>query len=126
MHGHHSVVSGDMGHFYPFGIALLIQFVLVSLFAVGLVIGLNRRTPGRTWLPPLILVAILVPLALADVWLNNGLGNPRIRGVEGMDNDYIAVSLHYDVLIIAAAISLVFVGIALRRRHRAARAADAA
>lgn len=126
MHGHHSVVSGDMGHFYPFGIALLVQFVLVSLFAVGLVIGLNRRTPGRTWLPPLILVAILVPLALADVWLNNGLGNPRIRGVEGMDNDYIAVSLHYDVLIIAAAISLVFVGIALRRRHRAARAADAA
>jgi phosphotransferase system glucose/maltose/N-acetylglucosamine-specific IIC component len=111
-----------MGHFFPLGIAQLVQFVLVALFAVGLVIGLTRRAQGRTWLPPLILVVILIPFALADVWVNSGLGNPKIRGVEGMDNDYLGVSLHYIVLIIAAVISLVCVGLAVRNRQRAAKA----
>ena len=112
-------------HFYPLGIAQLVQFVLVALFALGLVIGLTRRAQGRTWLPPLILVVILIPFGLADLWLNRGLGNPQIRGVEGMDNDFIGVSLHYDVLIIAAVISLVFVGLAVRKRQRAAKAPSA-
>ncbi|MGV8908089.1 MAG: hypothetical protein ACOH1Y_03845 [Propionicimonas sp.] len=111
-----------MGHFYPLGVAQLVQFVLVALFAVGLVIGLARRAQGHTWLRPLILVMILIPFALADVWLNSGLGNPKIRGVEGMDNDYIGVSLHYNVLIITSVISLVFVGLAVRRRHCVAKA----
>jgi len=124
--GHRPVASRYMGHFHPLGIAQLVQFALVALFAVGLVIGLTRRAPGRTWLPPLILVVILIPFALADAWLNSGLGNPKIRGVEGMDNDYIGVSLHYTVLIIAAAISLVCVGLAVRNRQRAAKAHAAA
>ncbi len=97
----------------------MFQFALVALFAVSLVIGLTRRAPGRSWLPPLILVVILIPFGLADWWVNRGLGNPQIRGVEGMDNDYIGVSLHYIVLIIAAVISLVSVGLAVRKRHRA-------
>lgn len=65
-------------------------------------------------------------MALADAWFNNGLGNLRIRGVEGMDNDHIAASLHNDVLTIAAVVSLAFVGFDLRRRHRAAKATAAA
>jgi len=84
--------------------------------------GSDSLPTGRTWLPPLILVVILIPFALADVWVNSGVGNPKIRDVEGMDNDYLGVSLHYIVLIIAAVISLVCVGLAVRNRQHAAEA----
>lgn len=110
-----------MSHFYPLGYAQLAQFGLVAVVAVGLVIGLTRRTAGRTWLLPLILVVLLVPFGLADWWLNRGLGNPKVSGVEGMDNDYIGVSLHYIVMIVVALISLVWVGLAVRKRHQAVR-----
>ena len=119
---HRRIWFGHMRHLYPLGMALIVQFVLVALFAVGLVIGLTRRAPGRTWLRPLILVVILIPFGFADVWLTRGLGNPKISGVEGMDNDYIGVGLHYDVLIITAVISLVCVALAVRKRQRAAKA----
>lgn len=106
-----------MRHFYPLGFAQLFQFGLVALVAVGLVVGLTRRAAGRTWPLPLSLIIFLVPLGVADWWLNRGLGNPAIRGVEGMDNDWIGVSLHYDLMIVVALISLVCVGLAARKRR---------
>ena len=106
-----------MSHFHPLGIAQLVQFALVAVSAVGLVLSLTRRSPGRNWLLPLTLAVMLIPFGFADWWINRGLGDPRIRGVEGMDNDYIGVSVHYILLISAAVISLVWVGLAVRSRH---------
>jgi hypothetical protein len=39
-----------------------------------------------------------------------------------MDNDYIAVSLHYDLMIVVALLSLVWIGLAARKRHQTRRA----